>query len=119
MFFGIYFHDFERCSSWSINIEQIIECIAGEGMLPDCLSLCLCAFEAQNDLVTRGVARFLVNHQTPLSSADTIIKFGHPRTPYDYSAMVYVLSNIRLDEGTWKSHEEVVRKNRQENCQED
>ena len=124
LFFGIRFQVLGK-DSGAIDVEEIIECIIGKGMLHDRLFLCLCAFEAQSELVVSRVGKFLVNYPT-LPSADEMIKFGHPSTTYDCAAVLYVMSNMhkcdcvkKLEEGAWKRHADVERRKHCEHYHQD
>ena len=69
-------------------VQQTLKCVAGDP--PDHLSVYHCASEAQNVLINKIVAQYLVTdpfHNT--------ISFGSPRTAHDCSAILYVIDNFQ------------------------
>ena len=84
-FFGICFCNtkFET----SCDIKQVVHCVANKSLFSvENLSLCHCAFEAQNDVVTREVVQF---QNASFSS------LGSPRTAHDCAAVLYVIANMQ------------------------
>ena len=90
-FFGICF-----CSSevqTKCDIKQVVHYVAEKNDYFVSLSLCHCAFEAQNDVVNSEVIRFII------ASSNIIIKvggtFGSPRTAHNCAAVFYVIANMQ------------------------
>ena len=74
------------------TIQQILKCVAGDQI--DHLTLCHCAFEAQNDLINKQVTQYLVTHSY-YTVTGCIDSFGYPRTAHDCSAVLYVIANLQ------------------------
>ena len=96
--FGICFSKSSSVTQ-NLNVKRAIQCVAGDNILgtdeydvPK-LSLCHCAFEAQNDSVNERVIQFLIDN--------SVVDFDGPRTAHDCAAVLYVIDNMhecsRLD----------------------
>ena len=90
-FFGICFSNTELETKW--DIEQVVHCLADKSdFYIRRLSLCHCAFEAQNNIVTTNVNQFLVAFNLPAILGGT---FGYLRTSHDCAAVLYVIANMQ------------------------
>ena len=88
-FFGICFCNTE-CGT-KCDIKQVVYCVPNNFM--SMLSLCHCAFEAQNYVVTSEVIHLLITSTTnPYKFNGTS---GSPRTAYDCAAVLYVIANMQ------------------------
>ena len=87
--FGICFSRSSRVTQ-DLDVEQALQCVAGtyKYNIPH-LSLCHCAFEAQNNSVNEGVIRILINNSL------LYVSFGSPRTAHDCAAVLYVIDNMQ------------------------
>ena len=75
-------------------IQQILKCVAGEDYSQDNLSLCHCAFEAQNDLINNKVIQCLT-HYSGSGYRRSMIEFDFPRTAHDCTAVLHVIANMQ------------------------
>ena len=92
--FGICF-SISSSVSQDLGVEQAIRCVADTDKynIPK-LSLCHCAFEAQNNSVNDRVTQFLTaNHYLYLDIFHG--NFGSPRTAHDCAAVLYVIDNMQ------------------------
>jgi Ran GTPase-activating protein (RanGAP) involved in mRNA processing and transport len=89
-FFGIHHSDVN-----ADIIQQVFECVAGNDIHPDVLSLCHCAFESHNIIpgICDQLTQYLISHFSYLSGIE--INFGYPRTAHDCTAVIFVISNIQ------------------------
>ena len=77
----------------SYFIQQIFECVADNGLGIQflfkrySLSLCHCAFEAQNGIINNELTKYLVNH--------SICSFSNLRTAHDCTAILYVIFYVQ------------------------
>ena len=85
-FFGLCFYNTEvetKC-----DIKQAIHYVANiDDYSFGRLSLCHCAFEAQNDVVNSETIHIL--------TASYSVSFGYPRTAHDCAAVLYVIANMQ------------------------
>ena len=85
-FFGICF-----CSTKlevKCDIKQVLHHVANKRKYSvEVLSLCHCAFEAQNDVINNEVIHIL--------NASYSVSFGYPRTAHDCAAVLYVIANMQ------------------------
>ena len=72
-----------------LDVKQVIQCVAGTGV-NNKLSLCHCAFEAQNSSSNDKVIQVLTDN---LSYTD--VDFGYPRTAHDCTAVLHVIDNMQ------------------------
>ena len=87
--FGICF-SISKSVTQNLHVEQAIQCVAGRtDKYTAKLSLCHCAFEAQNNSVNDRVAQFLI------ANPSLIGDFGFPRTAHDCAAVLYVIDNMQ------------------------
>ena len=85
--FGICF----SCSKQDFDIKQIIPCIAGpDKYTKPMLSLCHCAFEAQNKSINNEIIQFLIDNRNYHG-----VGFGFPRTAHDCAAVLHVIDNMQ------------------------
>ena len=97
-FFGIFF-DSSNCQPQNVDIKRVIKCVSGIDIYDSNeLSLCHCAFEAQDDLVNNEVIPFLI-HEPPIESSTHSMEFGHPRNSHDCAAILYVISKLEEFDG--------------------
>ena len=88
--FGIYFSMLSSVTQ-DFDIERAIQCVAGKNEYNSELSLCHCAFEAQNYSINDKVIQFLFdNHYDILG-----VNFGYPHTAHDCAAVLYVIDNMQ------------------------
>ena len=74
-----------------LDVKQVIQCVAGTNKYnKNELSLCHCAFEAQNNSINDKVIQVLTDN--PSSSG---VDFGSPRTAHDCAAVLYVIDNMQ------------------------
>ena len=87
--FGICFFRSTSVTQY-LDVEQFIECIAStnSGYGTCKLSLCHCAFEAQNNSVSDRVIQSLIANPS-------VVAFGSPRTAHDCAAVLYVIDNMQ------------------------
>ena len=72
------------------DIKQVVHCVASKDDDFDKeLSLCHCAFEAQNDVVNSEVIQLLI------ASKKFGGTFNYPRTAHDCAAVLYVIANMQ------------------------
>ena len=84
---------FSRSSSVTqdFDVKQVIQCVAGTDEYDiNKLSLCHCAFEAQNNSTNDKVIQVLTDNPS-LFGGD----FGSPRTAHDCAAVLYVIDNMQ------------------------
>ena len=87
-FFGICFCSTELETKCDIKQVQNLHYVANKSnILVKELSLCHCAFEAQNDVVNSEVYHILI--------ASFFKTFGSPRTAHDCAAVLYVIANMQ------------------------
>ena len=84
-FFGIKF----CCSCESIVsfVKQAVQCVADSNKH----SICHCALEAQNDLVTYEAIQCLLS----MPFIYVGVELGYPRNPHDCAAILYIIANIQ------------------------
>ena len=84
--FGICFSSVAQ----DLDVKQAIQFIAGTDNYPRPygLSLCHCAFEAQNHSVNHRVIQILMNNSLWLA-------FDEPRTAHDCATVLYVIDNVQ------------------------
>ena len=85
-FFGIKFCCI--CDSIVSFAKQALQYVA---VSDDELSVCHCALEAQNDLITGEAIQCLLS----TSSICGVVRFGYPRNPHDCAAILYVIANMQ------------------------
>ena len=81
---------FSRSSSVTqdLDVKQVIQCVASTRKYSiDKLSLCHCAFEAQNNTINDKVIQILTDKRR--------VDFGSPRTAHDCTAVLYVMDNMQ------------------------
>ena len=94
LFFGICF--FNTKLETKCDIKQVVHYVANKRFyFVDELSLCHCAFEAQNDVITNEVVQFQTIFRTFIRS------FGSPLTAHDCAAILYVIANMQECSGMW------------------
>ena len=81
---------FSRSSSVTqdLDVKQVIQCVAGRDEYNKKLSLCHCAFEAQNNLINDKVIQVITDNPSYFT-------FGSPRTAHDCAAILYVMDNMQ------------------------
>ena len=84
--FGICFSVSKSVTHY-LDVERAIQCVARTGKL----SLCHCAFEAQNKSVNDIVIQLLIKY----SLYDNAVYFGDTRTAHDCAAVLYVIDNMQ------------------------
>ena len=81
---------FSRSSSvtQNLDVKRAIQCVvvSNEYNVPK-LSLCHCAFEAQNNSINDRVIQVLINN--------FCVNFGSPHTAHDCAAVLYVIDNMQ------------------------
>jgi Ran GTPase-activating protein (RanGAP) involved in mRNA processing and transport len=90
-FFGI--HHFEISDVNADIIQEMFECVAGQGLNRDFLPLCHCAFEGHSSvpLIYDKLTQYLVSRIL----TGITIDFGHPRTAHDCTAVIIAMCNIQ------------------------
>ena len=83
--FGIKFSC--SCESSVSFVKQAVQYVADS----DKLSVCHCALEAQNDLITGEAIQCLLN----MPSLFNRVEFGYPHNPHDCAAILYVIANMQ------------------------
>ena len=100
LFFGIYFNQSILTSQLDIKVvSQILSSLSDS---PFSLQLiCNCAFEAKNEAITGEVIQSLADLKYAFHTGQLFcygnlptFSFGHPRTAYDCSAVIYIMSKI-------------------------
>ena len=87
-FFGLYFCSTELETKCGIKQVQNLHYVPNKSnILVKDVSLCHCAFEAQNDVVNSEVIHIL--------SASYFKTFGSPRNAHDCTAVLYVIANMQ------------------------
>ena len=84
---------FSRSSSVTqyLDVKQVIQCVADTGKYDiRKLSLCHCAFEAQNSSINNKVIQVITDKPSYLD-----VDFGYPRTAHDCAAVLYVIDNMQ------------------------
>ena len=97
-FFGIYFSPARKMKGLDFN--EVVKCIASKSTLPigrETLLLCHCAFEAQNEVITKNVVSRLGGFGAGIVINDlhTLQLTKHPCTAYDCAAVLYAMSNMQ------------------------
>ena len=87
-FFGIYFNGSQSEAKIG-DVRKVIQNIAGNQYCSDNLSLCHCAFEAQNEFVTSEIVQSLIKSMIVEIDLDCS---GNSR---DCAAVLYVVSNMK------------------------
>ena len=85
-FFGIFCIN-SSCESILSFVKQAIQCVADL----DRLSVCHCALEAQNNLVTSVAIQCLLS----MASLFVGVEFGYPHNPHDCAAILYVIASMQ------------------------
>ena len=84
---------FSRPSSVTqyFDVKQVIQCVAATGKYDiNKLSLCHCAFEAQNSSSNDIVIQVITDKPSYFN-----VRFGSPRTAHDCAAVLYVIDNMQ------------------------
>ena len=90
-FFGICFNG-SRSEVKIGDVRKVIQYVTGNQYCSDNLSLCHCAFEAQNEFVDSEIIQFLIKPSlNPLDGID----FGYASNPHDCAAVLYVITNMQ------------------------
>ena len=80
--------------SQALDVKHVIQCVyladPNNKYSQSELSLCHCAFEAQNSSINNEVIQFITDNPS-YSGVD----FGHPRTAHDCAAVLYVIDNMQ------------------------
>ena len=88
--FGICFSRSSSATQY-LDVKHVIQCVAGTGEYDiDKLSICHCAFEAQNNSSNDKVIQVITDNPS-YSGVD----FGSPRTAHDCTAVLYVIDNMQ------------------------
>jgi hypothetical protein len=97
-FFGIYFSPTGKMKGLDFN--KAIKCMANKS--PFCLGfetllLCHCAFEAQNEVITRNMVSHLggFGEGIEINDLHTLPLTEHPHTAYDCATVLYTLSHMQ------------------------
>ena len=88
-FFGICFSRSSSVTQY-LDVKQVIQCVGGTNEYEiDKLSLCHCAFEAQNSSINDKVIQVITDMSSYFG-----VDFGSPRTAHDCAAVLYVIDNM-------------------------
>ena len=88
--YGIRFSRPKSVAQHLDDVERVIQCVADTC---NKLSLCHCAYEAQNDSITNRVTQFLIPSDDGPFYSD--VAFGDPRTAHDCAAVIYVIDKMQ------------------------
>ena len=87
--FGISFSESNSVTE-DLDVKHVIHCVSGPAVIGENrLTLCHCAFEAQNHSILNEVIQFLIDN------AIVGVEFGHPHTAHDCAAILYVIDNMQ------------------------
>ena len=88
--FGICFFRSSSVTQY-LDVKQVIQCVAGTNKYnKNKLSLCHCAFEAQNNSINDKVIQVITDKPSYLK-----VDFGYPRTAHGCAAVLYVIDNMQ------------------------